>query len=70
VLDLKGKLLETVYLPLFKNDDLFFREIENDIFRRKNNSTFAINNGKLYQIIEQGKGGEDETWELHVIDIK
>jgi len=68
VLDLKGKLLKTVYLPLFKNDEVFSREIENNIFRRKNNSTFAINKGKLYQI--QEKEGEEETWELHVTDIK
>jgi hypothetical protein len=35
VLDLKGKLLKTVYLPLFKNDAEFYRSIENNIFRRK-----------------------------------
>ncbi len=68
VLDLKGELLKTVYLPLFKNDEVFSREIENNIFRRKNNATFAISKEKLYQI--QEKAGEEETWELHVTDIK
>ncbi len=41
VLDLKGKLLKRVFLPLFKTDELFFRSIENNIFRRINNSTFG-----------------------------
>jgi hypothetical protein len=67
VLDLKGKLLKTLYLPLFKKDEVFYRSIENNIFRRKNNSTFAINNGKLYQILENE---DEETWELHITDIK
>jgi outer membrane protein assembly factor BamB len=67
VLDLKGKLLKTVYLPLFKNDAEFYRSIENNIFRRKNNSTFAISEGKLYQILEDE---DEETWELQVTDIK
>jgi hypothetical protein len=67
VLDLKGELLKTVYLPLFKNDGSFYRAIENNIFRRKNNSTFAINKGKLYQILENQ---DEETWELHIIEIK
>lgn len=67
VLDLKGKLVKTVYLPLFKNDEQFYRAIENNIFRRKNNSTFAINNGKLYQILENE---DEETWNLRITDIK
>jgi hypothetical protein len=66
VLDLKGKLLKTFYLPLFKKDEVFYRSIENNIFRRKNNSTFAINHGKLYQILENE---DQETWELHITDI-
>ena len=66
VLDLKGKLLKTLYLPLFKNDEVFYRSIENNIFRRKNNSTFAINNGKLYQILENE---DKETWELHITNF-
>lgn len=67
VLDLKGKLLKTVFLPLFKTDELFFRSIENNIFRRINNSTFAIKDGKLYRIMEDEK---TETWGLHVTAIE
>ena len=67
VLDLKGKLLKTVFLPLFKTDELFFRSIENNIFRRINNSTFAIKDGKLYQLITDE---EAESWELHVTKIR
>lgn len=67
VLDLKGKLLKTVFLPLFKSDELFFRSIENNIFRRINNSTFAIKDGKLYRLILDE---EAEIWELHVTDVK
>jgi hypothetical protein len=66
-LNLKGKLLKTVFLPLFKTDELFFRSIDNNIFRRINNSTFAVKDGKLYQIIANE---EDESWELHVTDIE
>ncbi len=67
VLDLKGKLLKTVYLPLFKSDELFFRSIENNIFRRSNNSTFAIKDGKLYRLITDE---EAESWELHITKIE
>lgn len=67
VLDLKGKLLKTVFLPLFKTDELFFRSIENNIFRRVNNSTFAIKNGRLYRLIaDEGA----ESWEMHITDIR
>lgn len=67
VLDLEGKLITRVFLPLFNIDELFFRSIENNIFRRINNSTFAISEGKLYRLIVTE---DDESWELHITDIK
>ncbi len=67
VLDFKGNLLKTVFLPLFKRDEAFFRSIENSIFRRRNNSTFAVKDGRLFQLVTNE---EEESWELHITSIR
>ena len=57
VLDLKGKLLKTVFLPLHERDDELAMNLENRISRQVTNSTFAIKNGKFWENIypRQGK---------------
>jgi hypothetical protein len=70
ILNLKGKLLKKIFLPLFKRDEVFYRSIENNIFKRRNNSTFAIKDGKLYQIIENEENEETQNWEAHVTNFE
>jgi len=55
VLDINGKHLKTVFLPLNKEKD--------DVFGF---TPFCIKNGTLYQLIET----EDEEWELHATAIQ
>lgn len=55
VLDINGKHLKTVFLPLNKEKD--------DVFGF---TPFCIKNGTLYQMIEM----EDEEWELHATAIQ
>jgi hypothetical protein len=55
VLDINGKHLKTVFLPLNKEKD--------DVFGF---TPFCIKNGTLYQLIES----EDEEWELHATAIQ
>jgi hypothetical protein len=67
VLDLKGKLLKTVLLPLHQRDDELAMSLENRISRQVTNSTFAIKNGKFYQVLENQ---DEESWELHIHEIR
>ncbi len=67
VMDLKGKLLKTVFLPLHETDDELARTLENRLSRQVTNSTFAIKNGKFYQVLENQ---DKESWELHIHEIK
>ncbi|MGD2085254.1 MAG: hypothetical protein PVH61_03635 [Candidatus Aminicenantes bacterium] len=67
VLDLKGKLLKTVFLPLHQRDDELAMTLENRVARQVTNSTFAIKNGKFYQVLENQN---EESWELHIHEIK
>ena len=52
IFNLKGKLLKKIMLPFAEYDEVQF-------------SPYTINDGKLYQLIEN----DNETWELHVIKI-
>jgi hypothetical protein len=67
VLDLKGKLLKTVFLPLHQRDDELAMTLENRVSRQVTNSTFAIKNGKFYQVLENQ---DKQSWELHIHEIK
>ncbi len=67
VLDLKGKLLKKVFLPLHETDDELAMTLENRLSRQVTNSTFAIKNGKFYQVLENQ---DEESWELHIHEIK
>jgi hypothetical protein len=67
VLDLKGKLLKTVFLPLHQRDDELAMTLENRVSRQVTNSTFAIKNGKFYQVLENQ---DEKSWELHIHEIK
>jgi hypothetical protein len=67
VLDLKGKLLKTVFLPLHQRDDELAMTLENRVSRQVTNSSFAIKNGKFYQVLENQ---DKESWELHIHEIK
>ena len=67
VLDLKGKLLKTVFLPFHQKDDELAMTLENRVSRQVTNSTFAIKNGKFYQVLENR---DKESWELHIHEIK
>ena len=67
VLDLKGKLLRTAFLPYHQRDDELAMTLENRVSRQVTNSTFAIKNGKFYQLLENQ---DKESWELHIYEIK
>ena len=67
VLDLKGKLLKTVFLPIYETDEELARTLENRVAKQTTNSTFVIKNGKFYQVLENQ---DEESWELHIHEIK
>lgn len=54
ILDIKGKFLKNVMVPLAEKDDRLWYP-------------YVIKNGKLYQLIENS---DEEEWELHVTVIK
>ncbi len=58
ILDLKGKTLDKIYLPL----------ISYKIFKFTGQTDlYSISNDKLYELV---KNDETKTWELHVTEIK
>jgi hypothetical protein len=67
ILDSQGKLLRQVFLPIYPDDEIFSRILENRITKQISNAAFAIKNGKLYQIRENI---EKKTWELDIYEIK
>ncbi|MCP5108241.1 MAG: hypothetical protein GY950_32950 [bacterium] len=66
ILDLKGKLLKKIFLPLDTGDEWFQYSLFKNVSRKISNPTFTIKDGVLYQLIENP---DTEEWELHIIPL-
>ncbi len=67
VLNLKGELIEEIYLPFPVDDDGFIYSLHKSLRRRVFNPTFTIKGGTFYRLVENS---ESEEWELHIHKMK
>jgi len=61
IMDLKGNILKTLYLPQTANPQHFVKMMG------MTPRFYSIANNRFYYLVENE---EEETWELHVKDIK